>query len=122
MIHVEKDGRFKFKLSPWPKEAHKQLGEWDFKAKSAHLKIGNAEAAVDVIPSRQHAELTLNIKRGTTCMQAWFASHKQGEIMGAEFVYVERTGPSDADAIKDYVPSEPDELLKPLKGDTRKSS
>jgi len=122
VINAAEEGRYRFRLSRWPKEANKQLSEWDFKANRAHLKIGNAEAAVEVIPSQQHAELVLSLKRGTTCMQAWFTSGKTDDIIGAEFVYVERIGRADEAAIRDYVPSDPDQLLQPLKSNTKESS
>jgi hypothetical protein len=48
-------------------------------------------------------------------LQAWFSSSNPDEVMGAEFVYAERTGPADADVLQTYSPSNSDNLLQPLK-------
>jgi arylsulfatase A-like enzyme len=115
VINPAKDGRYRFRLSPWPKEAGKKIHESKFNAAQAHIRIGNAESECQITPDMQQAELVLDLKQGQTCLQAWFSSSNPDEVMGAEFVYAERTGPADADVLQTYSPSNPDNLLQPLK-------
>jgi arylsulfatase A-like enzyme len=117
VINVDRDGKYEFKTSRWPEVAHKRIsenreGEMDFSVDRAHLTIGNIQSVVDVTPEMKFAKFMVYLKAGTTCLQAWFSEEKTNRNLNADFVYVKCLGPADSVAIDDYLPSDPDRILK----------
>ncbi len=117
VITVEKDGAYRFRTSHWPQEANKPLresrdGSEIISVDRAFLKIGNVDRQVNVSPELQFAEFTVHLKAGTTCLQAWFSGGDSEERMAAEFVYVDRIGSADPEALSSYRATDPDRLLR----------
>ncbi|MGB2907002.1 MAG: hypothetical protein WBB73_07865 [Candidatus Aminicenantaceae bacterium] len=76
------------------------------------LEIGNVDRQVKLSPEQQFAEFTVHLKAGTTCLQAWFNGGDAEEKIMAAFVYVERLGSADPEALSSYQASDPDRLLR----------
>jgi arylsulfatase A-like enzyme len=117
VIHVEKDGEYKFKAFRWPEESNKRIaenreGDINPDINQAHLSIGNSQSAVDVTQDMKFARFLIHLKAGTTCMQAWFSEKNNTKKLGAQFVSAAWLGPADPAALDRYRPSNPDRLLK----------
>jgi len=117
VIEVAEDGEYEFRASRWPQEANKPIRENRDGSRTrafdrAHLIIGSLSEMIEVAPDQTSAKFTVHLKAGTTCLQAWFSEGSAGEKTGAEFVYVERLGPADPDAISAYRSTDPDRLLR----------
>ncbi len=117
VIDVARDGRYAFRLFRWPQEAQKTIGEnaageQNFPVRLAHLTIGNLEQTSPVAADDRFVEFSVPLKSGTTCLQAWFQDDTAENLIFADFVYVERLGPADPQALETYRSSDPDELLR----------
>jgi arylsulfatase A-like enzyme len=117
VINVDRDGKYEFKTSRWPAVANKRIaenreGEMDFSVDRAHLTIGNIQSVVDVTQDMKFAEFIFHLKAGTTCLQAWFSKDGINKNLNSDFVYVKCLGSADPVAIGNYLPSDPDLVLK----------
>jgi len=117
VIYVEKDGKYKVKLSRWPQESNKWLsenrnGDQTIVIKKAGLKLGNIDTSTAVMPEMKSAEFIVNVKAGTTCLQGWFTEHQTNRAIQANFVYIEHLGPAELISGEGYQASEPNRLLK----------
>lgn len=116
VLKAEKDGRYEFKPSRWPAEANKPIsvnkdGDIDFNATRAHLVIGNVHSITDITEDNKYAQFEVHLKAGTTCLQAWFEDNTE-RVVPADFVYLERLGSADSDALQKYQAVDPDRILK----------
>jgi arylsulfatase A-like enzyme len=117
VVEVERDGAYRFRVSRWPQEANKLLrenrdGTMILPFDTAYLSIGNLDREVGLEPEARFAEFTVHLKSGTTCLQAWFNGGDAEEKIMAAFVYVERLGSADPEALSSYQASDPDRLLR----------
>lgn len=117
VINVNTDGKYEFKTSRWPEVTNKRIaenreGKMDFSVNRAHLTIGNIQSVLDVTPDMKFAKFILHLKAGTTCLQAWFSEDGINKILNSDFVYVKCLGSGDPVAIGNYLPSDPDLVLK----------
>jgi arylsulfatase A-like enzyme len=118
VIDVARDGQYAFRLFRWPREAQKTIGEnrageQVFPAHEANLNIGNLVQTSPVTADTMSIEFVAHLKAGTTCLQAWFEDEAAEKRIFADFVYVERQGPANPEALETYRPSDPDSLLRP---------
>jgi arylsulfatase A-like enzyme len=117
VINVEREGEYGFSAFRWPEESNKRInenrvGDMTSAINKARLSIGNIQSEVDVTPGMRFARFNVHLKAGTTCLQAWFQDEQKDDRIVAEFVSVKRIGLPDPVAAENYVPSNPDHLLK----------
>lgn len=117
VINVDREGTYRFQAARWPQEADKRIaenreGNLLLDIDQAHLIIGNVYQTAAVESDAQQVEFTVSLKAGTTCLDVWFSGQQANKRYGAEFVYVERIGPSDPEAAAAYVASDPDRILR----------
>ena len=117
VIHVERDGKYQFQTSRWPKESNKTIaenrqGDKNSLINKAHLKIGNIVLETYINQNLKLTPYTVHLKAGTTCLQTWFSEKESNRKINANLVYVERIGQATPEEVKKYQPSDPDQLLK----------
>ncbi len=81
-VDVVKDGRYRFELRRFPREAQKAIG-----ANLAAVKMGNSSAEVELTPDADHAFIELDLKSGRYDMETKFTD-SEGKTWGAYFAYV----------------------------------
>lgn len=85
-VEVARDGRFRFELRRYPREAEKPI-----EAFSAAIEIGPVKSERAVDPQAKQAVFELDLKRGTYDLSATF-SHREGsgpqQVWGAYYAYV----------------------------------
>jgi len=116
VINVDRDGRYEFNVNKWRQESGKRMiengvGDKDLLLKSAWLKVGNIEREMEITPEMQSAKFTIDLKAGTTCIQACLKS-ADGKASSANCVYVNYLGESDGASSEKYIPSVPDDVLR----------
>ncbi len=80
-IDVEKDGRYRFELRRYPREAKKAIG-----ATTAMVKVGDTSAETEIPSDADHAIVELELKAGSYDLETVFSDTKNK--WGAYFAYV----------------------------------
>jgi hypothetical protein len=89
-VHIENDGKYQFELRRYPREKIMPI-----EALSAYIKIGDAEASMEIEKTASEAVLVLDLKKGTYDMITTFKDPEHAESpdgWGANFVHVSYTG------------------------------
>ncbi|MGQ1785359.1 arylsulfatase [Saccharicrinis sp. GN24d3] len=117
VLHVDRDGEYEFKVNKWRQESGKRMvenktGDKDLPLKTAWLKVGNIEREMEITPDMQSATFTVNLKAGTSCIQACLKYREKGKRTSANCVYVNYLGESDGEISENYIPANPDDVLR----------
>jgi hypothetical protein len=106
-IEVVRDGKYKFELMRWPKEAGRNITEGippstvpipggepfreglALNIRNARLQIQDFDGTVPVTEDMKAAEFTVNLKSGKTRLQTWFTG-AEGLSLGAYYLYISR--------------------------------
>ena len=81
-VDVVKDGRYRFELRRYPREANKAIG-----AVEAGVVIGDRSASKSISADVDHAILELELKQGEYDLDTKFKG-QDGKVWGAYFAYV----------------------------------
>jgi arylsulfatase A-like enzyme len=80
-VEVVRDGRYRFELRRFPREANQPIG-----ASKATVKIGGASASIDLAANALHATIELQLKKGVYDLETTFSGGKKPS--SAYFAYV----------------------------------
>jgi len=107
-IEVVRDGKYKFELMRWPKEAGRMITEGipastvpipggepfgegvALDIRKARLQIQDFNSIVPVTEEMKAAEFTVDLKAGKTRLKTWFTGD-EGLSLGSYYVYISRT-------------------------------
>lgn len=117
VINVARDGKYKFSVNKWRHESGKRIvenraGNKDVALKTAWLKVGNIEQEVKITPKMRSATFTIDLKTGTTCVQACLTLENGGGNTSPNCMYVDYIGESEVGKQIPYQPVNPDDVLR----------
>ncbi|MHA7941608.1 arylsulfatase [Formosa sp. 3Alg 14/1] len=117
VINVARDGKYEIGVARSPKESGRNIvkykeGDAKTEVGSAFLNIGNISKTSPIINDMASVKFEVNLKAGTTCLNAFFKLNENDKLLTSPFLYVNYVGEADQTEVKDYVASEPDRLLK----------
>jgi len=117
VINVAQDGKYEIGLTRAPKESGKGIvkykdGDKKIEAGSAYLNIGNVSKTEPIISDMKTVTFEVDLKAGTTCLDAFFKINSTGQTLGSPYVYVNYIGEANQAALTNYKASNPDKLLK----------
>ncbi|MCG6186320.1 arylsulfatase [Maribellus maritimus] len=117
VVNVARDGKYEIKLNHWPAESGKRIventsGDIDLPIASADLTVGNMNRTAKVTAEMKSANFKVDLKAGTTCLQAYFNLKEPGKTIRTDCVYVEYLGDPDPTELAKYNASVPFDVLK----------
>lgn len=117
VVDVAREGKYEIKLNHWPRESGKRIvenysGDTDLAIVSADLTVGNIHQTMAVTPEMKSANFKIDLKAGTTCIQAFFNMNETAETIRTDCVYIEYMGEPEAKELLKYNASVPFDVLR----------
>ena len=117
VVRVEQEGRYALRLNRWPDESRKRIvenskGDKQLPIQSVNLRVGNIDSTKNITSEMHSVNFVLDLSAGITCIEISFNQGVTAKPIGSGWVYVERKEAADARNIKNYIPADPDKLLK----------
>lgn len=117
VVRVDQAGRYRIKLNRWPEESGKRIvenikGDKQISIQSGHLQAGNITVKKVVTTDMTSIYFDVDLSEGITCLELYFKQDDIDKVMGSGWVYVERKEAADAAQLRNYIPSNPDQVLR----------
>jgi len=117
VVRVEQDGRYEIKMNRWPEESGKKIvenikGDKRLPILSAQIRVGSIDVNMPINIDMQSVVAALDLAAGITCIEISFLQDGAAKPISSGWVYVERKEGAHATHLKNYIPSNPDQVLR----------
>jgi len=117
VVRVEQDGRYEIKINRWPEESGKKIvenikGDKRLPILSAQIRVGSIDVNKPINIDMQSVAFLLYLAAGITCIEISFLQDGAVKPISSGWVYVERQEGAHATHLRNYIPSNPDQVLR----------